>query len=433
MVAIAVPGLAAAVVIGFVPLPPVGLWSVLGVATLLTALAVVRGHQTTVRPLLTLANLLGALRRGDVSMRAAHAREDDPLGAVLTETNALAETLRSQRLGAIEANALLRKVMAEIDVAVFAFDEDAALRLVNRAGERLLGSVRERVEGSRAADLGLAEFLEGEAPRVVELRFPGASGRGELRRGRFRQSGRTHTLLVVADLSRALRQEELTAWRRLVRVLSHEINNSLAPIASAANSLQRLVARAGLDADTLDDVKPALSMIESRAQSLARFIRAYARLARLPAPTRAEVELAPLVRRVANLETRRPVNVEDGPDVTLEADRDQLEQLLINLVRNAVDALEDDGAATGGVRVGWRVVGSAVTLHVTDDGPGLGATANLFVPFFSTKPNGSGIGLALCRQIAEGHGGSLELEDRPDGPGARATVRLPVRPAPGPD
>jgi PAS domain S-box-containing protein len=379
-----------------------------------------------VRPLQTLSNLLAALREEDFSFKARGAQGDDALSYALLEVNALADTLREQRLGALEATALLRKVMEEVDVAVFAFDEDDQLRLANRAGERLLGRPPERLLGRTAKELGLEAALSDAAPGVREMAFPGGMGRWEVRRGTFRQGGRPHQLLVLADVSRVLREEERQAWRRLIRVLGHEMNNSLAPIRSIADSLQALVSREPRPADWEEDAQRGIAVIRDRSAALGRFTEAYSRLARLPPPKLAPVDLGSLVRRVAGFETRLTVTVTEGLDTKVVADADQLEQLLINLVRNGVDAALETG---GGVGVGWgRGEGAARELQVwvEDEGPGLPSRANLFVPFFTTKPGGSGIGLVLCRQIAEGHGGSLTLEDRAEGPGCRAVLRLPA-------
>jgi nitrogen fixation/metabolism regulation signal transduction histidine kinase len=380
---------------------------------------------TVVRPLQTLSNLLAALREEDFSFRARAPRRDDALGGAMAEVNALATTLREQRLGALEASALLRKVMEEIDVAVFTFDGGDRLRLVNRAGERLLDRPEEQLLGRTAEELGLATALAGDAPTVLDLAFPGGGGRWEARHGTFRQGGLPHRLLVLANLSRALRDEERQAWQRLIRVLGHELNNSLAPIRSIAESLEGLLARSERAPDWEEDMRRGLAVIGSRSESLSRFMDAYSRLARLPPPERRPLEVAAIVHRIAGLETRLRVEMRPGPAVTLLADPDQLEQLLINLLRNAADAALEAG---GGVRIGWRVLRGprAVELYVEDDGPGLPNTANLFVPFFTTKPQGSGIGLVLSRQIAEAHGGSLALENRKDGPGCRATLRLPI-------
>ncbi|HEX5831584.1 MAG TPA: ATP-binding protein [Gemmatimonadaceae bacterium] len=381
-------------------------------------------HERVVRPLQTLSNMLAALREGDFSLRGRSAGADDALGLALLEANLLGETLRTQRLGALEATALLRAAMGEIDVAVFAFDEMGALRLVNHAGELLLGAPAGRLLGQGADALGLDQALHGDAPRVLDLVFPGgARGRWEVRRRQFRQGGRPHTLLVLADLTRALREEELLAWQRLVRVLGHEINNSLTPIKSIAFSLQALLAKPVRPDDAEDDVRRGLAVIGGRAEALSRFMSAYAQLARLPAPTLAPMDLEGWVRRVAVLEPRLPVRVMAGDPLVIQADGDQLDQLLINLVRNAADAALETG---GGVRVGWVRDGVTACVWVEDDGPGLAATANLFVPFFTTKPGGTGIGLVLSRQIAEAHGGSLTLDNRTGARGCRALVRLPI-------
>jgi nitrogen fixation/metabolism regulation signal transduction histidine kinase len=374
-------------------------------------------------PLRTLANLLEAMREGDYSIRARGIKSDDAMGEVMQQVNAMSSTLRAQRLGALEATTLLRKVMEEIDVAVFAFDGDHRLRLVNRAGERLLNQPAERILGSEAAALGLGSYLEGEAQQTIQRTFPGATARWGISRSMFREGGLPHQLLVVTDLTRPLRAEELKAWQRLVRVIGHELNNSLAPIKSIAGSLENLLSREPRPADWEEDTRRGLAVIATRSEALSRFMTAYARLAKLPQPTLAPVEVAELVRRVVGLETRVPPNLMPGPELTIQADADQLEQLLINVIRNAADASLETG---GGVRVGWNRQNSHLIVWVRDDGPGLPNTSNLFVPFFTTKPTGSGIGLVLSRQIAEAHGGSLTLQNAADGPGCEAKLVLPL-------
>ena len=390
-------------------------------------------------PLQTISNLLGGIREGDFSIRMRGGTHTDALGEVIIEVNALATTLREQRLGALEATALLRTVMTEIDVAIFTFDQEQTLRLVNRAGERLLGRPAEQLLGRRAGELGLVDCLEGEPHRTLAHSFPGGMGRWGMRRSGFRQGGLPHQLVVLTDLSRALRDEERQAWQRLLRVLGHELNNSLAPIKSIAGSLAKLLSRSPRPEDWETDARDGLSVISTRAEALSRFMEAYSRLARLPQPRKQPLEVDLWVHRVAGLEARLRVTVESGPPATIQADSDQLDQLLINLVRNATDAvLETDAPrpisaqgdrpepADGRVTVGWRKRANELELWVQDAGPGLADTANLFVPFFTTKPGGSGIGLALCRQIAEAHGGALTLENRADAKGCVARLILPL-------
>ncbi|MEO8562998.1 MAG: ATP-binding protein [bacterium] len=399
------------------------LWTVgaIVIGAWLAAAVAVRGR--VVRPLQTLANLLAALREGDYSIRARGADLDDPLGLAFAEVNALREPLRAQRLGAVEAVALLQRVMGEIDVAVFAVDEGGVVRLVNRAGERLLGRPAGQLTGRTADALGLAACLTGEARRILDSAFLTDGGRWELRRSTFRQGGVPMQLLVLTDLRHALREEERQAWQRLVRVLSHEINNSLAPIQSIAGSLGALLGRAPRPADADDDLARGLGVIGGRAESLSRFMRSYARMARLPVPALAPVDVGALVERVTQLEKRVAVHVRPGPPTTLAADGDQLEQLMINLVSNAVDASSE---TQGGVEISWARQDGALDLRVMDEGPGLPATANLFTPFFTTKPAGTGIGLVLSRQIAEAHGGTLTLENRDGARGCVARLRLPL-------
>ncbi len=387
-------------------------------------------QRRAVRPLQTMANILLALRQGDFSFRARNARRGDPLGDLLVEINELGDLLQSQRRGAVEATTLLRTVMAEIDVAIFAFDQSGTLRLVNSAGAALLAQPDDRLLGQSACAVGLAQCLEGEATRVLAgAMFPGKRGRWGLRRTAFRDGGRPHQLLVIADLSQPLREEELKAWQRLVRVLGHELNNSLAPIKSIAGTLGSAVRRSPRAPDWEEDLRAGLDVIAARADSLSRFMQAYAQFARLPPPTPGSLELAPLAARVAALEARLAIAVAGGPALGLPGDAAQIEQALINLVKNATDAALEQRAAgqtEAGVRLSWRLADRAVEIRVEDDGPGVGETANLFVPFFTTKAGGSGIGLVLSRQIAENHGGSLELRNRRGANGCVAILRLPV-------
>jgi nitrogen fixation/metabolism regulation signal transduction histidine kinase len=376
-----------------------------------------------IRPLRTLGSMIAGLREGDYSTRTRSGNVDDVLGGLFAEANALSQMLSEQRLRALEAAALLGHVMAEIDVAVFAFDRSHSLKLVNRAGEDLLAQSRSRLIGQTAESLGLAQLLESQPPLVVERSFPKGPGRWSVRTSTFWERGLPHRLLVVQDLTRTLREEQIQAWKRLVRVIGHELNNSLTPIKSIASSLRMLLHREPRADDWQEDADDGLGVIASRADGLARFMEAYARLAKLPPPRIGSVAVTDWIHRVVGLETRLAVRVVEGPTLTIKGDGDQLDQLLINILRNAVDAaLETRGTVT----IGWEVRRHGFEIWVDDEGPGLPNTGNLFVPFFTTKPGGSGIGLVLSRQIAEAHGGDLTLENRADRTGCRATLRLPL-------
>jgi two-component system nitrogen regulation sensor histidine kinase NtrY len=305
---------------------------------------------------------------------------------------------------------------------LFAFDREDLLQLVNNAGVRLLGLTHSRSFGHSARDLGLEELLA--APDQSIHSFGAKSTRWLLRKAVFRQDGAPHTLLLLADVSLPLQEEEQIAWKRLIRVLGHELSNSLAPIKSIAGSLLARVDNMQGEDATLRDFRRGLGVVESRADSLHRFVQSYRLLAQLPPPNFKQVALGPLLERVVLLEQRLPVHLDVGPAVTLDADPDQLEQMLINLLRNAVDASLANGAEV--VRVLWRLDDAMLLVAIEDRGMGIANAENLFVPFYTTKPAGSGVGLALAQQIARAHGGEITLINRDDGEGARATIRLPL-------
>lgn len=435
---VALPGLLVSTVLTWMQPWSVGSRISLTVAELFAwwLLALALQEQTT-RPLQTLANVIGSLRDEDYSFRARNATAEDALGELSLEVNALADMLSGQKIRTIEATALLQRVVDEIDAPLFAFDPATELRLVNPAGEHLLRQNRTRMMGRKAAEIGLQECLKATNETVVELNVGESQARWLLRRSSFRQNGVPHTLVVLSDVSRALREEERKAWQRLIRVLGHELSNSLAPIKSIAGSLNSRVQMTSIDPEVRSDLQRGLEIIETRSASLQRFLEAYRKLAQMPKPHLKDVPLAPLVSRVAALETRLKVCVREGPNIVFLADPDQLEQMLINLIRNAADAvLESTGATskhikegcngnTDGVVVRWDADAYQVILGIEDEGPGLLNPSNVFTPFYTTKPNGSGVGLVLCRQIAEAHGGAIEIANRRDGPGCLVKVVLP--------
>lgn len=392
-----------------------GLW--LGGALLL--------RRRLVMPLQTAANLIEAVRYGDYSLRGRRARRGDALGEVLIEINRLGETLGQERVSALEAGALVQTILAEIDTAVFAFDADGRLRLANRAGAELMGRSVESLAGQSAAQLGLADFLaDGDDNKLTTraCQFPGRGGRFEIHQRNFREGGVAHRLVVVTDVSRALRDEERLAWQKLIRVLGHEINNSLTPIKSLAQTLRGLSAGPRTP-DTDRDIDTSLQLIGDRADALSRFVATYSQLARLPTPVRAAVDLRAILSGIINLPEYRRVRLIDGPPLVAEVDAGQISQMFINLIRNACEAT---GANAGGVEIHLQQIDQQARIEILDEGGGVANPANLFVPFFTTKPGGSGIGLTLSRQIVEAHGGRLQLENRHDRSGCVARLLLPL-------
>jgi nitrogen fixation/metabolism regulation signal transduction histidine kinase len=395
-------------------------------------------HDHVVRPLQTLANVVGALRDEDYSFRARLAIPNDALGELSLEVNALADLLAQHRTGAIEAAALLQRVVEEVEIPIFAFDPARRLRLLNSAGEKLLQQPSIVLLGRTASELRLDNALSCENETLIQLQF-GTGARWFVRRSAFRQQGIPHTLVVLSDVSRALREEERRAWQRLIRVMGHELNNSLAPIKSIAGSLNARLSGIELASEERQDFERGLGIIESRAASLNRFLQAYRQLAQMPPPALKKCSVAAVARRITAMEPRVSVALIPGPDINLMADPDQLEQMLINLLRNAAEAVLESAEAAGNsngskrpveepkIELTWKLNGREVILTIDDNGPGLMNPSNVFVPFYTTKPSGSGIGLVLSRQIAEAHGGSLELSNRIEQRGCRVTITLPLR------
>jgi two-component system nitrogen regulation sensor histidine kinase NtrY len=404
-----------------------------------------------IRPLQTLANVVAALREDDYSFRARGGRRNDAMGDLALEINALAGMLQVQRVGAMEAMALVERVMKSMQSPVLAFDPDGKLKLLNAAAERAfnlhsqaapgrpIGEPAAGKPGSRKSDL--ERLLHAEDNDLLSLSNSQQSARWVVKRTSFRLRGIPHTLFVLSDVSEALREEERIAWERLIRVLGHEINNSLTPIKSIAGSLRSRLSTEADASEADEDFARGLEVIEDRAESLNRFLQAYRELMGLPAPRLDSISLEAVVKRVAKLETRLEVTVARAQDVTLLADPDQLAQALINLVRNAAEAslspdaavasVSRNGAAGGAqqlpsVQIGWEIVSDEVLINIVDNGPGLTNASNLFVPFYTTKPEGTGIGLVLAQQIALAHSGSVQLVNRTDTHGCIACMRLPL-------
>jgi nitrogen fixation/metabolism regulation signal transduction histidine kinase len=412
-------------------------WSViastLGLLALVTFILLGALLEQILRPLQTLSNVVASLRERDYSFRARGSRRGDALGELAIEVNQLADQLQEGRVAEVEAAALLRNVVEFMDAPVIAYDRDGLLRLLNPAAGRLLNLAAVEALGKPVSSLGLHDVVEQPDREILTFAKNGGGSRWMVHRSSFRQRGLPLTLLILTDVGAALREQEREAWRRLIRVMGHEINNSLTPIKAIAGALKsRMLAS---DAAGIPDFERALNIIESRAESLNRFLQAYRQLSELPKPALRRTQLRPLLERVAAIETRLRVHLDPGLDLTLMVDPDQMEQMMINLIRNAVEAALARSPEPGSslspdpaVSLSWRRDGEFVEILVTDNGAGVMNPSSLFVPFYTTKAGGSGVGLALARQICEGLGGSLSLVNLPLGHGCQAQLRIPIDP-----
>lgn len=386
----------------------------------LVLLAVIAWHM--IHAWRTLETLLGALRAGDYSIRARLPSEHHPLRGLIADINMLADTLREGRRKRTESLRFLGKTLTTLQDPVFVVDRDGCLLMINPAARCLIGAVNDSVIGRDIASLGLGPVMSAAENTILSWNFAMRSGRWIVQRVVWYSEGQENTMVMLHDISVALGEEERDAWQRLIRVLSHELNNSLAPIGSLAGSLSALLEDEGSKA-VESALREGLEVIGRRSESLARFLSGYGRLARLPPLRQRPFRLDSALRRIVLLEHRMAIAVVGTVAVTVVGDEDQLDQAFINLLRNAVESAVPLG---GAVRVDWGLAGAHVRVTIEDEGAGLPGRASLFVPFFTTKPTGSGIGLTLTRLIVDAHAGSVDLRDRESGGGALAVVSLPL-------
>ncbi|NQZ79942.1 MAG: GHKL domain-containing protein [Colwellia sp.] len=370
----------------------------------------------------TLSNLLEGMAHGDYSLRGRRYGVDDSLGQLVGQINGLAETLIEQRFTAHESQLLVSKVIQHIDVAIIAVDENKHLALLNPAAEKLLNVESAKVL-HQPLDHIAQRLLTTTTEQVVELNFAKGKRKFQVIRDQYREHGQQHELFFVTDVNVLLRDHERQAWQNLIRVLSHEINNSLAPIASLANTLQTLASKQELNSNFSQHLAEGLEIITERAQSLKIFINSYRQLTHLPEPKKVAIHLQTLFDKIIPLFNKRKIAVDCQHQQLIFVDPVQFEQVLINLLKNADEAMAD-GSKSILIKVNREA--DSITVNIIDSGVGIKNTDNLFTPFYTTKKQGSGIGLVLCRQIIEAHQGDLSLENRSDQQGCIVKIELPI-------
>lgn len=384
-------------------------------------------RQKVVFQLRTSTNLMESMSYGDHSVRARESSADGVLGEYNHMFNKLSVSLAEQRLHSKEHQILLNKVITQIDVAVIAVDDKSGITLMNPNAEKLFRCRFEEVENWPVSRLGLQNVVAGEHRKVVEFEIEHGKKKVYIYTDEYYEKGVKHKLVFITDIQHILRDEEYLVWQKLLRVLSHEINNSLAPIASISETLARLL-KQPVDAEHFEqelkaDVQEGLSVITERSNSLNNFIKRYQELTKLPLPDKKLFNLAVLIKAIVALFHENTIS-SSGPDLMVYGDEDQIQQVLVNLVKNAVQAIAKDSESA--LAITWDKYDNDVNIKVVDQGTGISNLDNIFVPFYTTKEEGSGIGLVLSRQIVNNHGGDLTLANRTDRQGVEATIILPA-------
>lgn len=398
----------------------------LAALALLSTLAFSRRLLRTVLSLFrALSGTVSSYRDNDFSFGIVW-RGNDELGDLVAAHNALGAALREQRLTLVQRELLLDTMVQNTPVAMLLVAPGDHVVFANLSARRLLNAGR-RLEGHsleallRTAPTALAEAVArpGDGLFVIPPEHADNADDEEvyhLARKRFSLNGRSHQLLLLRQLTSELRRQEVQTWKKVIRVISHELNNSLAPIASLAHSGAELMRR-----EQVQRIESIFATIEERARHLEGFINGYARFAKLPAPRLQPVQWPVFVERLHHhvqfaLHGKLPLT-------PLHADAAQLEQALLNLIKNA----HESGSEPQQVQLRVREVARGTRIEVLDRGSGMSdaVLANALVPFYSTKRSGTGLGLALAREIAEAHGGSISLNNRPDG-GLAVALTLPA-------
>ncbi|WP_096087694.1 sensor histidine kinase [Agaribacterium haliotis] len=388
-----------------------------------SALAVGAFWFSVFRPWQAVANILMGFREDDYSLRSAVDNSKDVVNVVLRELNAIADYLSSSRSSAYESQKLLSRILAEVDVAVFLFDNHKHLVMANRYACKLYGLTEARLIGQSVDDLGLSFAQLAAHTSAHEHGFPKYKSRWLVKHSAYRQQGLPYQFILLADIGVNLREEELDAWRKLIRILSHEINNALTPMKTTTGSMARILPRTDSYPDWKVDFSEGLEIIDERVDNLNRMVSSYAKLARLPEPQKQMMALRPLLQRLYETYKDKGLQLLTENELSFEADPAQLEQVLVNLIKNALEA-SDRGKP---IELSWRREPHSVEISLRDFGQGIDNPDNLFIPYFTTKSEGSGIGLVLSRQIIEAHGGQLQLQNSDSGPGCLASIRLPLR------
>ncbi|WP_405631095.1 sensor histidine kinase [Pseudoalteromonas sp. Ld20] len=379
----------------------------------------------------TSINIIESVIFGDGTTRPVSRYKQGALAEFNHTLTGLSSAISTHKQELKEQQLLLTKIINQIDVAIITTDHNNAIVLMNPSAEKLFACRFEAVIGGPINQLGLQDALNVDGQKVVEFQLKQHRKKVYLHVDKYLVNTQTHNLIFITDIQQLLREEERIAWQRLVRVLSHEINNSLAPIASISESLAKLTRADLTQADNKADLHQGLCVISERAHSLNTFIKSYQQLSTLPPPVKSLMSVADFIHSTTALYPQINWQLPKSPDISFFVDCQQLQQALVNLITNAIEASNTNQSASNkepiSLTLQWKISEGKLLIQLLDSGVGIANIDNLFVPFYTTKTQGSGIGLVLSRQIAMNHDGDLHIENRDTQRGVQATIVLPTR------
>ncbi|MBL4631293.1 MAG: GHKL domain-containing protein [Paraglaciecola sp.] len=399
------------------------------VLTLIAVFIVVISKQRSEQQIRTLANIIESMIDGDYSLRGRE-QDNQAFQELLTLVNNLADTLALSKIEAKQSRQLLERIMQQMDAMVLAVDEQGRVVMANNSAQKLLS-----IDMSQAAkiflhDLAIGKIINIAQSGIINFEQPQLKGEHFLFKESFLSDGKQHQLFLITSAQRLLLEKERKSWQSLLRVLSHEMNNSLTPISSVSQSMKQKLQDENKDLNR-ESLLTGVDIIHERASSLSSFIASYSQLSHLPEPNKSHFALQGLINNCAALFSDCCiVFTDDGIEieqVKVNADKAQLEQVFINLFKNAQEAMQAVTCANDTdkvITVFCKTDEKHLHIHICDSGIGIANQENLFVPFYSTKPQGSGIGLTLCKQILFNHGGFLALSNKKMAQGAEAVISL---------
>ncbi len=397
------------------------------ILSLIAVFIVVISQQRSQQQIRTLSNIIESMIDGDYSLRGRE-QDNKAFQELLTLVNNLADTLALSKIEAKESRQLLERIMQQMDAMVLAVDEQGRIVMANDSAQKLL-----QIDMSQQAHLLFTSLAIGkiisEAPSgIIDFELPQLRGEHFLFKEYFLSEGKQHQLFLITSAQRLLLEKERKSWQSLLRVLSHEMNNSLTPISSISQSMRTKLQDENKELNR-NSLLTGIDIINERASSLSSFIASYSQLSHLPEPNKSSFALQGILNNCVALfsdcNISFPEKYLEIDHMHINADKAQLEQVFINIFKNAKEAMEGSHKSENKrIEVFCQADDKYFHIHICDSGSGIANKENLFVPFYSTKPQGSGIGLALCKQILFNHGGLLTLTNRKEVKGAEAIISI---------